>query len=156
MRSGLEAFVELLAERVADILLDRLRSEMTLQAPPVEDRLLDVAGVAERLSVPKNAVYKMAERGTLTAVKVGGRLRFRSSDVERFIANGTRSEERVEELAREARTVPAGGGRGCRSQRTSRSTGNDERRGAGDQREDQTLRVINTSPDDAPKRRPSG
>jgi len=112
MASGLlDALVERIAERAAEIVLQRLDEREQPPHPPADDRLLDVKEVAARLSVPASAVYKLADAGKLASVKVGGRLRFRASEVERFIERGTRSDERVRELARTAQADAMQAGR---------------------------------------------
>lgn len=98
----LEGLVEEVADRAAEKILDRLRPEIGRPEPAAGVTLLDAKAVAEKLQVPVGAVYKLASSGRLTSVKVGGRLRFRLSDVLTFIEQGTRSDERVRELATSA------------------------------------------------------
>ena len=109
--AALETLAEVLGERVADIVLRRLSDEMPGQAASPDERLLDVSAVAVKLAVPKSAVYKMANSGRPSAVKVGGRLRFRNSDIDRFIAGAMRTDERVQELAAEGRANSGGAAR---------------------------------------------
>jgi excisionase family DNA binding protein len=49
------------------------------------EKLLRVKGVAGLCDVTDPTVYTWVKRGYLTAIKLGGRLRFRVSDVEKFI-----------------------------------------------------------------------
>ncbi|MBI5486606.1 MAG: helix-turn-helix domain-containing protein [Deltaproteobacteria bacterium] len=95
----LDVLVERIAERAATLVVERLQQAGEHPQPAEDTRLLDPKAVAAKLEVPLGAVYKMSASGKLPAVKVGGRLRFRLSDIELFIVQGTRSEDRVRELA---------------------------------------------------------
>jgi excisionase family DNA binding protein len=151
LRSALETIAEVLAERVADIVVERLREDAPRQPATPDDRLLDPAGAAERLAVSKNAIYKLTESGALPAVKVGGRLRFRNSDIDRFIAGATRSDDRVRELAAE---VLADSGRPQRPRRAARSTETTTTRrdrGSGIRRAPESSLTIITNPDEPAK-----
>ncbi|HZS79602.1 MAG TPA: helix-turn-helix domain-containing protein [Ktedonobacteraceae bacterium] len=50
-----------------------------------EERLVDVRYVAKRLDVNPRTVLRMVERQELSAIKVAHRLRFRPSDIEKYI-----------------------------------------------------------------------
>jgi excisionase family DNA binding protein len=47
--------------------------------------LLDLNGVARRLSVSRPTIYRMLERGDLVAYRVNERLRFKVEDVEAYL-----------------------------------------------------------------------
>lgn len=50
-----------------------------------EEKLVDVHYVAKRLDVNPRTVLRMVERQELSAIKVAHRLRFRPSDIEKYI-----------------------------------------------------------------------
>jgi excisionase family DNA binding protein len=119
MGSGLiDALADRIAERAAEIVLERLRPEIVHSRDHDDTRLIDVHAAAGKLSVAESAIYKLAGSGRLPSVKVGGRLRFRVADIEKLIEQGTRSDERVRELAR---VVQAGGGEVRQSRRPATS-----------------------------------
>lgn len=95
------AMVEAIAARTAEIVLARLREQLSATAIP--EQLLDVAETARRLAVASGAVYKLSESGSLPHVKVGGRLRFRAADVDGYIRGRRGGEAEVVALARAAR-----------------------------------------------------
>jgi excisionase family DNA binding protein len=47
--------------------------------------LLDLNGVAKRLSVSRPTIYRMLERGDLVAYRVNERLRFKLEDIEAYL-----------------------------------------------------------------------
>ena len=49
--------------------------------PPVADRLLTAAELGELLGFAAGTIVDWAEKGTIPAFKLGGRLRFRESEV---------------------------------------------------------------------------
>ena len=49
------------------------------------DQLLTVAQVAQRLQISEKSVYRLAQRGELPGLKVGGSWRFRADDIELWI-----------------------------------------------------------------------
>jgi excisionase family DNA binding protein len=53
------------------------------------DRLLTVNGVAELLAISRFSVYRMVRRGDLRPVRVGERLRFRPSEIDRYLERGS-------------------------------------------------------------------
>lgn len=57
-------------------------------APEHETVLLTAGEVASILRVHKVTVYRWAEEGTLSAVRIGDTVRFRREDIEHLIANG--------------------------------------------------------------------
>lgn len=61
---------------------------MSMTTTAEADPLLTPEDVAERLSVDKSWVYRAAASKTIPSVKVGRWVRFRSEDVEAFIAKG--------------------------------------------------------------------
>jgi len=52
--------------------------------------LVDIAWVAERLGVTPRFVRRLVAERRIDYIKVGGRVRFDSADVKRFIDNGRR------------------------------------------------------------------
>ncbi|MDR1487973.1 MAG: helix-turn-helix domain-containing protein, partial [Deltaproteobacteria bacterium] len=52
---------------------------------------LTAQDVAVCLRIAKNTVYELVKRGELNHYKVGRKMRFTSSDVEKYIANSRRS-----------------------------------------------------------------
>ena len=158
----LDALVERIADLAAEKVVERLGAEGWAPAQPVEEQLLDVEATAARLQVPRSGIYKMATSGQLPAVKVGARLRFRLSDIEEFITQATRSEERVRALAASARAVATqpqhephrgSASRRDRGERTMTRDGSSERPAPAAA----ALKVLtNNDPDDAPTRRAGG
>ena len=56
--------------------------------PSTEDRLWGIEDAADYLGVPVSAVYKMTSqrsRSPIPHVKLGGRLRFRKADLDRWL-----------------------------------------------------------------------
>jgi excisionase family DNA binding protein len=115
----LDGLADRIAERAAAIVLRQLDERERPAGSAEDDRLLNVEATAARLAVPVGAVYKMSSSGKLTAVKVGGRLRFRVADIEQLIEQGTRSESRVRALAAAAQA--AAGRSRCAIRRAPRS-----------------------------------
>jgi len=74
--------------------------------------LLDVRAAAQRLGVYPPAIYKLANAkdpaDRLPVVRIGGRLRFRESDIERFVA------DRVESSSGPAEATPRSRSRATR------------------------------------------
>ncbi len=52
---------------------------------PEEKDLLRVKDVARKLAVSGSKVYQLAAKGKLVSVQVGGNVRFRPADVDRYI-----------------------------------------------------------------------
>ncbi len=115
----LDALAGRIAERAAELVVGRLQAEGWSPAQQSEEQLLDVAATAAKLAVPTSAVYKLTAAGRIPAVRVGGRLRVRSADIDRFILENMRSSQRVAELARAAQAdgVPQPRRGSTRSQR---------------------------------------
>jgi hypothetical protein len=59
-----------------------------------EDQLLDLPEAVSRLRVSPRTVERLGERGYLTRVKVLGATRYRASEVETIIREGTRGRTR--------------------------------------------------------------
>ena len=57
---------------------------------PEESQLLTKKEVAHRLACSNRMVERLVASGTLTAVKIGGAVRFRLSDVEQIILKGAK------------------------------------------------------------------
>jgi hypothetical protein len=60
----------------------------------VPDRLLTTPETATSLGLSPRSVGKLAEQGFLTRIKVLGATRYRASEVERLIREGTRGNPR--------------------------------------------------------------
>lgn len=58
--------------------------------PAVADRLIDLPETAEALGVSPRTVARLAEQGFLTRVKVLSATRYRASEIEQIIRQGTR------------------------------------------------------------------
>ena len=73
----------LLSPEVQDVLEELVRRVVReeLQASPVLDELLDAGQAAEILKMSKAAVLKAAQRGSISAVRHGRRVRFRRRDL---------------------------------------------------------------------------
>src|SRR5258707_694260 len=70
-------------------------------APGSEDGLWDIAGVASYLLIPVSSIYKMTARKAavrIPHIRIGGKLRFRRSDVDRWLTLLT--ESNLDTLAR--------------------------------------------------------
>jgi excisionase family DNA binding protein len=100
----LDEFVERVAARAADLVIERLRGAGVLDGPRQGDdeRLLSVREAARRLGLRPSTVYKMAGRGSIPSVKLGGRRLFRVADLDRLVSESRLSSERIDELARAA------------------------------------------------------
>ncbi|WP_296604580.1 helix-turn-helix domain-containing protein [Nocardioides sp.] len=61
-----------------------------------KERLLKAEDVGARLSVPATWVYAAARRGLIPSVQVGRYVRFRSADIEAWIAQGGSAAEPTE------------------------------------------------------------
>ncbi len=101
--AGLEELVETVAARTAELVLQRLTSNERMADEPSHQGLLNVGEAAAYLSLSVSSMYKLSSSGRLTSVKMGGRLRFRRSDLDRYVAGHRRGQNVVEELARKAR-----------------------------------------------------
>jgi excisionase family DNA binding protein len=58
---------------------------------PTTDRLeplLTISQAAEVLAVNRRTVYRLVERGALTATRAGSRLRFEPAELRRYVASG--------------------------------------------------------------------
>ncbi len=73
----LDALVERMARRAAEIIHARERD-----AEHEDATLLTTAEVCDRLRIGQTTLWKMRREGKITAVIVGGALRFRASDVD--------------------------------------------------------------------------
>lgn len=73
---------------------------------PVEKRLWTIEEVSRYLGIPTSSVYKMTARGArerIPYLKLGGRLRFRKADIDRWLdALLVSPVERLEEAKRRA------------------------------------------------------
>ena len=57
-------------------------------------KLLTVRQVADELSVSPKTVYRSSKHGDLPALKIGGAVRFRQSDIELWVDRQIKHEER--------------------------------------------------------------
>lgn len=55
----------------------------------VKEALLTPSDVAGVLSISKTTVHRLADRGQLPFIWVGGQRRFKVDDIERVVENGT-------------------------------------------------------------------
>lgn len=53
----------------------------------VDERLLTVEDLAAKLQIAKQTIYNKVSAGEIPHVKIGGALRFRASDIDRWIAS---------------------------------------------------------------------
>jgi excisionase family DNA binding protein len=51
----------------------------------MEARLWGIEEVASYLGIPQSSIYKMTSRGVIPHVKLGGRVRFRQADIDRWL-----------------------------------------------------------------------
>ena len=54
----------------------------------MEDRLLTFADLTQVLSVSRRTAIRLRDNGTIPSVKIGRAVRFRLSDIQRFIESG--------------------------------------------------------------------
>jgi excisionase family DNA binding protein len=69
-------------------------------------RLLSAHDLADLFRISRKSVYRMASRGELRPVRVGGQLRFEFAEIERFLDEG-RDGESVADRATGGGTPPA-------------------------------------------------
>ena len=67
------------------------------------DRLLTFADLQEVLSLSRRTCIRLRDNGTLPAVKIGRAVRFRLSDVERYLESGCVPLYRTQAPGRRAR-----------------------------------------------------
>ncbi len=60
----------------------------------MNERVLTVREVAEMLKINEKTVYRLASEGRVPGFKVGGSWRFRSGDIENWIASEVRKTTR--------------------------------------------------------------
>lgn len=65
-----------------------------------EDEVMNVREVAELLHVSEMTIYKLVNKGTLPAFKVGGQWRFKRELLDEWISNES-NKERLEKETRE-------------------------------------------------------
>lgn len=70
-------FVEALASRVADLVVERL--------PQQPEPYLNVGEAAEYLAAPKSRIYEIVERRAVAVHRDGRRLLFRRSDLDAYL-----------------------------------------------------------------------
>lgn len=69
-----------------------------------EDKMMNVREVAELLHVSEMTIYKVVNKGTLPAFKVGGQWRFKRELLDEWISNES-NKERLEKEAREGEST---------------------------------------------------
>jgi excisionase family DNA binding protein len=52
---------------------------------PRDEKLWGLNEVGEYLGIPRSSIYKMTSAGTIPHVKLGGRVRFRRKDIDRWL-----------------------------------------------------------------------
>lgn len=82
--AGLEAQAAALRAQAAAIEL----GEAPAASRSDPDPLLDAQAVAERLGLPRQRVWQLGREGALPCVRIGRQMRFASSVVDRFAAEG--------------------------------------------------------------------
>lgn len=86
--SGTNALVEILARRIAEILLPNLQPQSNPQTPPtriLETKLYRLTEVAELLSVCKRTVERRRDIGDLPCLLVGGQWRVKGASLSAYI-----------------------------------------------------------------------
>jgi excisionase family DNA binding protein len=81
----LPGLVGVLAQAQA-MALARLATREPEDRTPVEDRLLTMLQVAERLGIPEENARELGRRGALPTVQLGRKVRVRPPDLEHYIA----------------------------------------------------------------------
>ena len=110
LSAGLEEVVEMLAERTAEILLQKMKLDQgAFGAVDMGAEMMDVMQAAEYLRLSSSTLYKLSSRGKLAVVKLGGRVRFRRADLDAYVAEHRRDGKKVLTLATEARRPGQGG-----------------------------------------------
>lgn len=102
--AGLEQFAEMVAARAAELVIRHLETCGTAPGVTPQEGLLDVRETATYLSLSRSTIYKLSSSGRLSSVKMGGRLRFRRSDLDAYVAGHRRGKDVVTELARKIRS----------------------------------------------------
>ncbi len=101
--SAWDMIVDQIAARVEARLLPRLLAALKNPSAPhgarEGERLLSVEEAADRLGLSVSTLYKRAERGALASVRDGGRLLFRSTDLDAYVEARRRSPEKIALLA---------------------------------------------------------
>jgi excisionase family DNA binding protein len=66
--------------------------------------LWGIEEVASYLGIPESSIYKMTSRGVIPHVKLGGRVRFRQADIDRWldllVVSNMKTLTRAKEIAR--------------------------------------------------------
>ena len=63
-----------------------------LPRPPLEPDLLDQTEVAQRLNVSRTTIWRLAKRGDIRTVRIGGRTLIPRTELLRLIAEGSGGE----------------------------------------------------------------
>ena len=66
-------------------LFRRLSEALAKLNPEENNNLLTVAEVASRLRVKPDYVYRLERRGDIPSVRIGRKIRFRSSDIDKYL-----------------------------------------------------------------------
>jgi excisionase family DNA binding protein len=81
--TGLEGIIERIAEQVAERTVKAAEKRLAVLAENLvgSSELVDVAEAARLLHTTSQAIHKRVQRGTLEAVRKGGRIKFRRQDL---------------------------------------------------------------------------
>lgn len=66
-------------------MIDERSTSLTRALPGTREPLLTAADIEAELRISRATVNRLVRRGSLSAVRVGGRLRFTAADVDRFL-----------------------------------------------------------------------
>lgn len=70
------------------------------------EKLITAQEAAEQLGVTTRTLFTLRKRGELNAVKIGTRLRFKVSDLEKYVEDHTEKQARTEWNPRRFKYVP--------------------------------------------------
>lgn len=71
----------------------------------LQEQLLTAPAVARLLGLHPKTVYELSRQGTIPSVKIGRALRFRSSDLEAWLARASRLDSNLEDSTCPRRTL---------------------------------------------------
>ncbi len=74
-----------LVEEIAQRVISKLMPLLSKQNNPDNDILFDVKGLCEYLNVSDKWVYERTHQNEIPFIKVGGLLRFRKKDIDRWL-----------------------------------------------------------------------
>jgi excisionase family DNA binding protein len=70
------------------IISDVLKQEHSNVPPPQSDRLVSPKETCEKLGIDLSTLYRWDKLGYLSKIKIGGKVRYRWSDIEKLIKPG--------------------------------------------------------------------